>query len=127
MRGRVRNASVSTPNPTLAKTAMTRVKPCLAMLVGGVILVSRLGIGSAEGPEWNDAMRAAQKAFDEVRYADAERSLRIAVTEAEKFASEDRRLATSIGRLGLALYFQGKYAEAEEVYLQALAVLENRL
>src|SRR5713101_1479608 len=97
------------------------------VLAGGVILAFGLGLASAQELEWTDAMKAAQRAFEESRYADAERLLRTAVKEAEKFGQEDRRLATSLSSLGTVLYSQGKYAESQRLYLQAVAILEKTL
>ncbi len=104
---------------------MATSKSSRAALMAAILLAVHLGPASADGPEWNDAMRAAEKAFGESRYAEAERSLRIAVMEAEKFGPDDGRLATSLSTLGVALYSQGKYAEAEQLYLRAVGILEK--
>jgi hypothetical protein len=82
------------------------------VLVGVIMLAFGLGLASAQELEWTDAMKAAQRAFEGSRYADAEQLLRIAVKEAEKFGPEDRRLATTLSSLGTVLYAQGKYARA---------------
>src|SRR5262245_12356729 len=97
------------------------------VFLGVILLAVWQGTASGEDVEWIDTMRAAQKALNESRYADAEQFLRAAVHEAEKFPSGDRRFDLSFNGLAKVLYSQGKYDEAERSYLQAVAVLEKKL
>ena len=106
---------------------MTSSKVGVAVLAAAMILAHQPGAISADGPEWSDAMNAAQRAVDEARYGDAEQFLRTAVKEAENFAPGDRRLDLSYSSLATILYSRGKHAEAERTYLQAVAILEKTL
>ncbi|MDE3051042.1 MAG: tetratricopeptide repeat protein, partial [Nitrospirota bacterium] len=69
---------------------------------------------------WESAMAAGQQAVQQGNYADAERMFLMAVRKAEEFGLEDRRVAVSLSQLAAVYAGQGKYAEAEPVYLQAL-------
>src|SRR6266702_240964 len=71
---------------------MTRSRVYWAVLLGATVFASRVSMVSADGIEWNDTMKAAQRAVEESRYADAEQLLRSAVKEAGKFGPVDRRL-----------------------------------
>src|SRR5438046_2158081 len=106
---------------------MISSKAAVAVFAAAILLAHQPGAASAKGPEWNDAMSAAQRALDESRYADAEQFLRTAVSEAEKLAPGDRRLDLSFSSLANVLYSRGKHAEAERTYLQAVAILEKTL
>src|SRR4030095_4016897 len=97
---------------------------CRAALVGALIL-SFSEFSFALELEWNDAMNAASKALAESRYAEAERWLRTAVKEAEKFGPEDRRLGMTLSSLGAVVGYRGAYVEAEQRYQRSLAITEK--
>ncbi|MBX9693244.1 MAG: tetratricopeptide repeat protein [Cyanobacteria bacterium] len=59
------------------------------------------------------------------KHADAEKSFRMAVEEAEKFGPKDNRLATSLNNLGNCLRAQGKFEEADTVYQRAITAKEQ--
>ena len=121
-----------------------------ATFLGAGVLSSRLGMASAEGPEWNDAMKAAHRAWDESRYADAEQFVRTAVKEAENsyeaqdrsaeaalaierslaiwekvLGPEDVRVAVTLSGLARIYAAEGKYAKAEPLLRRSLAILEK--
>jgi tetratricopeptide (TPR) repeat protein len=73
---------------------------------------------------WESAMAAGQQAIQQGNYADAERLLLLAVRKAEEFGLEDRRVAVSLSQLAQVYAGQGKYVEAEPVYLQALKIYQ---
>ena len=50
-----------------------------------------------------------------------------AVEQAETFAPEDPRLATSLNNLAMIYHVQGKYTEAEQLYKCAIGVHEKAL
>lgn len=58
-------------------------------------------------------------------YADAERIFLVAVHNAEEFGLEDRRVAVSLSQLTQIYIGQGKFVEAEPVYLQALKIYQT--
>src|SRR6266542_2798446 len=58
---------------------MTISKACRGAVMGAILLATQFGAVSAEGPEWNDAMQAAQRALNESRYAEAEQLLKRAL------------------------------------------------
>ena len=49
---------------------------------------------------WEARMAAATTAYQQGRYADAENSLQDALTEAEQFGKEDRRMTMTLVKLG---------------------------
>jgi tetratricopeptide (TPR) repeat protein len=57
--------------------------------------------------------------------ANAERIFLVAVHKAEEFGLEDRRVAVSLSQLAQVYAGQGKYVEAEPVYLQALKIYQT--
>src|SRR5215831_20391768 len=71
---------------------------------------------------WESAMAAGQQAVREGNYTDAERIYLAAVRKAEEFGPQDRRVAISLSQLAQVYAGQGKYVEAEPVYLQALKI-----
>ena len=82
---------------------------------------------SAQGGLWENYMTAATKAYQQGNYPEAEKQLEAAVKEAEGFGPQDPRLATNLNNLGELYRLQGRYAEAEQHYKWALAVLEKAL
>ena len=63
---------------------MTSSKAAVAIFAAAILLAHQPSTASADGPEWYDAMSAAQRALNEARYADAEQFLRTAVIEERK-------------------------------------------
>ena len=56
--------------------------------------------------------------------ATAEQIFLVAVHNAEAFGLEDRRVAVSLSQLAQVYAGQGKYAEADPVYLRALGFIK---
>ena len=90
-----------------------------------VVLVSPQA--SAQGTAWERHMAAGVKAYQQGRYADAEKSFQAAVKEAEGFEPQDPRLATSLNNLAELYRYQGQYAKAESLYKRALSIWEKAL
>jgi len=67
-------------------------------------------------------MQAGEAAMQRGDYAEAERIFSVAVARAEEAGRKDRRVAVALSRLGQAYASQGKYVEAEPVYLQARGI-----
>jgi tetratricopeptide (TPR) repeat protein len=70
------------------------------------------------------------KAYQEGRYGEAERLFRLVVVEVDKAAKEGNPLAPglmsdTLNALALSLQGQGKFAEAEEILLKVIQLLEK--
>lgn len=70
------------------------------------------------------------KAYEDGRYAEAERLFRLVVVEVDKAAKEGNPLAPglmsdTLNALALALHREGKFAEAEEILLKVIQLLEK--
>lgn len=95
------------------------------------------GVAETYSTPWEARMAAATIAYQQGRYADAENSLQDALTEAEQFGKEDRRMTMTLVKLGdlaatysnLASYYrkQGRNSEAESLYKRLLAIWEKVL
>lgn len=62
---------------------------------------------------WDRYQKTAQEFFNDGKFADAEKELKLALTEAEGFGPGDRRLILSLRKLGDLYYAEGKDTEAE--------------
>ena len=82
---------------------------------------------SAQETRWDNLNKAAIKAYKQADYAEAEKLAKLALREAGKFGGKDPRFAISLNNLALAYDAQGKYAQAEPLYLRALAIWEKAL
>ncbi len=76
----------------------------------------------ASAASWEEHMRAGLTAYQQGRYAEAERQLDAGLKQAERFGPEDPRLATSLNNLALLYRAQGRYAEAEPFLLRLIAL-----
>ena len=90
-----------------------------------VVLVSPQA--SAQGTAWKSNSAGGVKAFQQGRYAEAEKLFLAALEEAKGFGPQDPRLATSLNNLAELYRAQGRYAEAEPLYKRALAIVEKAL
>ncbi len=93
--------------------------------IGGIALW--LMYAPDQGPKWESYITAAQQAYQQADYAEAEKQLEAALKEAEAFGPDDVRLATSLNNLALLYKAQGRYAEAEPLYKRSLAIDEKAL
>ena len=93
------------------------------VLIGGIALW--LIYAPNQGAKWESYITAAQQAYQQADYAEAEKQSEAALKEAEAF--DDVRLATSLNNLALLYKAQGRYAEAEPLYQRALAIREKAL
>ena len=93
--------------------------------IGGIALW--LMYAPDQGAKWESYITAAQQAYQQAEYAEAEKQLEAALKEAEAFGLDDVRLATSLNNLAALYHAQGKYAEAEPLYQRALAIWEKAL
>ncbi len=82
---------------------------------------------SAQSTLWERYNDAGREAYQQGRYAEAEKQFIAAHEEAKKFGPEDPRLATSLNKLAELHYTQGQYPEAEPLYQRSLAIREKAL
>ncbi|MFQ5792920.1 MAG: tetratricopeptide repeat protein [Acidobacteriota bacterium] len=74
---------------------------------------------------WEKYMAAGAKAYQQGRYAVAEKSLQAALKEAERFGPQDERLAVTLNDLAALYGAQGRHSRAEPLQKRALAVREK--
>ncbi len=96
--------------------------PKLFWLVAPLCVVLVSTQASAQSTPWETSTAAGLEAYQQARYAEAEKAWLLALKEAENFGPEDPRLATSLNNLAELYRAQGKYAEAEPLYERALAI-----
>jgi len=100
----------------------------VAWLLVGILCVVFVSIQACtQETQWDKHMAAAAKAYRQGHYGDAEKSIKAALKEAERFGPQDPRLATTLHNLGELYQVQGKYAEAEPLYKRSLAIREKVL
>ncbi len=104
---------------------MKKSRSLLVVGTLGLALWSSAAFG--QGVLWDTYMEAGEQAYGQGRYAEAEKALQAALTEAEHFGPQDPRLAASLNNLALLYHAQGKYAEAEPLLKRALAIFEKAL
>ena len=95
------------------------------LLTGLCLLLWPPEPAAAQAGTWQVHVDAGQKAFDELRYQEAEEHYLAALKEAGKLGGEDARHADSLNRLALLYRAQDKYDEAEPLFLHSLAIFEN--
>lgn len=81
----------------------------------------------AEDPSRQETIEQGQRYQKEGRYAEAEKSYRLALVKAEKLGAKDPRLAKSLIDLAVLLQKKGNYAEAERLCRRALEIYQVAL
>jgi len=76
---------------------------------------------------WERYNVSAQQAMSQGKTTEAESFFRMALAEAEKLPPHDPKLATTMNNLANCLRHQGRYADAEPLYKQAILVREKAL
>jgi len=99
---------------------MNRTKSLPTFLFLSVLLF--LPSSQAEDPAWLRYSNSGVEAIQHGHYAEAEKMLTAARTEAEKFGPEDKRLATCLANLASLYDKQGKQEEAKELFKKALTI-----
>ena len=100
-----------------AVSAVTRV-------AGGFVLLKRT---TAEEDRWRSQHDDAAGALQQGRYAEAASLFLAAVQQAERFGTEDVRLAESLNGLAQVYRYQQNHAAAEPMARQSLTILERAL
>lgn len=74
---------------------------------------------------WERYNLSGQQAMSQGKSADAETAFRLALAEAEKMGPHDPKVAVSATNLANCLRQQGKFADSEPLYKQAILVKER--
>ncbi len=74
---------------------------------------------------WERYNLSGQQAMSSGKSADAEQAFRLALQEAEKIGTFDGKVAISCVNLANCLRQQGRFAEAEPLYKQAMVVKDK--
>jgi tetratricopeptide (TPR) repeat protein len=81
----------------------------------------------AEESSWKSYWEVGTKATEKGQFVEAQKSLSLAVKEAEKYGPADARLVTSLNKLAALYEEHGRYAESEPLYTRALNIDEKAL
>ncbi len=114
----------------LVHRAMTTGKTrCLLVVLLHLALACAPARTSAPAPDatWEERTERGWSLYRRGYYVEAEKWFRAAVEQAEKFAADDPRRATSLNALGRVYEAQGKYADAEPLHKRSLAIREKAL
>ena len=76
---------------------------------------------------WDAYTSQGEKAFEQKDYVSAEKMFASAVKESDKFSVNDPRRLESRRRLVQVYYAQGRYADAQPLFLQFLQELDHML
>jgi tetratricopeptide (TPR) repeat protein len=82
-------------------------------------------LARAQDDVWKTLVMQALYSASAKDYAKSEQVFQQALKEAERFGSEDPRVGTTLNSLGLVYRAEKKYADAENSYRKALAILQK--
>jgi tetratricopeptide (TPR) repeat protein len=104
--------------------------PVRIRVAGCLLTAFCLAFGSAraadpEGTIWEQYVKAAKEAYQGKDYDGCVKLLHSALAEAEKGGSEDPRVAVTLHNLANLAAARQRYAEAEQLELRALGILEK--
>lgn len=88
-------------------------------------LVVAPGAVFGQHSNWDKAINAAERAYGDQHYREAELQFVRAEKEAESFGPSDRRLAMTLNNLGGLYLREARYAESEPLFKRALAIWEK--
>jgi tetratricopeptide (TPR) repeat protein len=80
---------------------------------------------SAQVAKWESENSAAMEAFQERRYAEAERLLKDAFQQVAEFGELDARFSMVINNLAAVEHAEGHYADGGQLYERALSISEK--
>lgn len=83
--------------------------------------------GSGQFTVWDQRIEAGRKAYSQAQYDEAAKQFAAALQEAEKFGTEDARLATALLELGRTYSSQLRFEEAKPLLMRSLATREKIL
>ena len=100
-------------------------KPFSTLMLAFALLASSPAL--AGEAEWKTHMDAGESAYGAGDYRAANARFEAALREAESFGANDPRLADTLNNLGLLYKTQGRYADAEPLYLRSLEIRKKAL
>ena len=95
------------------------------ILLTGLCILAMPSAGRCQNTIWDTYIVNGISARESGHYAEAEKTLRLAVKDSEQFGKEDPRLAKSINSLGLVLHDEAKYAEAESLFKHSCTIAQE--
>ncbi|MBC7999851.1 MAG: tetratricopeptide repeat protein [Leptolyngbya sp.] len=99
----------------------------LTILATAFLLQSNLTAFAEGDQQWVSECKAAQTAAAQSNFAQAEQLYQKALLEARKFGEEDSRVGITLGSLAGVYQAEGKYSNAEELYLKSIKIKEKSL
>lgn len=79
----------------------------------------------AADTSWQKYYESGEKAYEQGRYAEAEKQLKAALKEAEKLGLQNIRVAASLNILAGVYVAQGRHTEAAPLLQRALTILKR--
>ena len=101
--------------------------PRTTWVLAGMLCLALWSASFSQGILWETYNDAGMEAYKQGDYTKAEKLWVAALKEAEKFGTQDPRLATGLNNLGVLYKAQGKYSEAEPLCRRSLAIREKTL
>src|SRR5574340_674370 len=98
------------------------MRPPSLVALSALLVLAAVSCGQ---PTWDEAMQAGEAALQRGHYREAEQIFSVAVHKAEEFGRHDRRVAVTLAHLAQTYSAQGKFVEAEPVYLEALKIYQE--
>jgi tetratricopeptide (TPR) repeat protein len=98
-----------------------------SVVSGAVCVLALVSFASAQNADdaWKDLIVKATYSADAGDYAKAEQTFQQALHEAERFGADDARVGTTLNDLGQLYRKEKKFADAENAYQRASAILEK--
>ena len=98
-------------------------------ILSGLLITLGLGVVHAQTASWQKHMQAGRKAFDKLRFSEAERNFGDALRAAERSGvqGQDLRIAESLDGMAELYLAEGKITAAEPLFQRSLALREKSL
>ena len=97
------------------------------LLIGIIFLNLGQNSVSAQDKLWEKLNDAGRKALRQSRFVEAEKYYTTALKQAKIFGEQQKHYAISLHNLGFAYYKQGKYNQAEPLFVRSLAIKQRLL
>jgi len=90
-----------------------------------ICLISWASPASSQSSPWEAENEAGHKAYSLGHYAEAQKNYLAAIDDAKQSAGDDPQIVTPLNNLAALYMQQGRYSDAEQLYLQALSIRNN--
>src|SRR5690348_16518109 len=104
---------------------MVHRQQCYIVVVYLAVQSVALAASQAGLAHWREAIARGDENRRLGKYVEARQSYQEALAEAEKFDSNDERLAATLNNLAALLFDYGNATDAEPLYRRALAIFER--